>query len=119
PLPDHAIAACKSALEAHRAIDAINEKYATKVGVKLKVRIGLNTGEMIVGNLGSARKRNYTVMGDAVNLASRLEGANKEFGTHILLGETTARAVAGRMATRPLTRLQVKGKQEAVEVHEL
>ncbi|MEO6996196.1 MAG: CHASE2 domain-containing protein, partial [Lacunisphaera sp.] len=66
PLPDHAIAACKSALEAHRAIDTINEKYAAKVGIKLKVRIGLNTGEMIVGNLGSSRKKNYTVMGDAV-----------------------------------------------------
>ena len=117
-LPDHALAACRAALEARRALEAVNTRYAAH-GVRLEVRIGLNSGEMIVGNLGSARKRNYTVMGDAVNLASRLEGANKEFGTHILLGETTARAVAGRMATRPLTRLQVKGKQEAVEVHEL
>ena len=117
-LPDHALAACRAALEARVALEAVNARYAAH-GVRLEVRIGLNTGEMIVGNLGSARKRNYTVMGDAVNLASRLEGANKEFGTHILLGETTARAVAGRMATRPLTRLQVKGKQEAVEVHEL
>ena len=117
-LPDHELAACRAALDARRALEGINTRYAA-IGVKLEVRIGLNTGEMIVGNLGSSRKRNYTVMGDAVNLASRLEGANKEFGTHILLGETTARAVAGRMATRPLTRLRVKGKQVAVEVHEL
>jgi len=117
-LPDHALAACRAALEARQALDGINTRYAS-IGVKLEVRIGLNTGGMIVGNLGSSRKKNYTVMGDAVNLASRLEGANKEFGTHILLGETTARAVAGRMATRPLTRLRVKGKLVAVEVHEL
>lgn len=117
-LPDHALAACHAALEARRALAEINLRYAA-IGVSLEVRIGLNSGEMIVGNLGSSRKKNYTVMGDAVNLASRLEGANKEFGTHILLGENTARAVAGRMATRPLTRLRVKGKLVAVEVHEL
>ena len=117
-LPDHPLAACRAALEARRALATINTRYAA-LGVTLEVRIGLNTGEMIVGNLGSARKKNYTVIGDAVNLASRLEGANKEFGTSILLGETTARAVAGRMATRPLTRLRVKGKRVAVEVHEL
>ncbi len=119
PLPDHAIAACKSALEAHRAIETINEKYAAKVGIKLKVRIGLNTGEMIVGNLGSSRKKNYTVMGDAVNLASRLEGANKAFGTGILIGHETARRVQGAIVTRPLARLRVKGKAQAIEVHTL
>lgn len=117
-LPDHALAACHAALEARRALADINRRYAS-IGVSLEVRIGLNSGEMIVGNLGSSRKKNYTVMGDAVNLASRLEGANKEFGTHILLGENTARAVAGRLATRPLTQLRVKGKLVAVEVHEL
>lgn len=116
--PDHARAACRAALSALRVLDDINARYAA-TGVTLAVRIGLNTGAMIVGNLGSSRKKNYTVMGDAVNLASRLEGANKEFGTSILLGEATARAVAGHMATRPFTRLRVKGKREAVEVHEL
>jgi adenylate cyclase len=116
--PEHALAACRAALAAQRALDRINERYAS-TGVTLAVRIGLNTGDMIVGNLGSSRKKNYTVMGDSVNLASRLEGANKEFGTGILLGETTARAVAGGMATRPLTRLRVKGKLQAIEVHEL
>ena len=118
-LPDHALAACRAALAARRALAGVNQRYAAAVGVTLAVRIGLNTGDMIVANVGSSRKKSYTVMGDAVNLASRLEGANKEFGTEILLGEATARLVAGRMALRPLTRLRVKGKQEAVEVYEL
>ena len=107
-LPDHALAACHAALAARQALETVNARYAAAVGVHLEV-----------GNVGSSRKKNYTVMGDTVNLASRLEGANKEFGTHILLGETTARLVAGRMATRPLTRLRVKGKLLAVEVSEL
>ncbi len=119
PLPDHALAACRAALGAQRLIEGINARYAAAVGVRLAVRIGLNTGELIVGNVGSSRKKNYTVMGDTVNLASRLEGANKAFGTGILVGQETARRVQGRIATRPLARLRVKGKDEAVEVHTL
>lgn len=118
-LPDHALAACRAALEAQRLLDDINARYAGPVGVRLAVRIGLNTGEMIVGNLGSSRKKNYTVMGDTVNLASRLEGANKAFGTGILIGDETARRVQGVLLTRPLARLRVKGKAQAVEVHTL
>lgn len=118
-LPDHALAACRAALEAQRALTGINARYADAVGVRLAVRIGLNTGELIAGNVGSARKRNYTVMGDSVNLASRLEGANKHFGTTILLGPVTAARVAPHLAVRPLARLRVKGKQEAVEVFTL
>ena len=119
PLPDHAAAACDGALAAQRVLAALNPRFERDYGCTLHMRIGVNTGDMIVGNMGSPRKRNYTVLGDAVNLASRLEAANKEFGTAILLGETTARRVQGRFATRPLTRLAVKGKSEAVEVHEL
>lgn len=118
-LPDHPLAACRAALEARQALEAINARYAAKVGVRLEVRIGLNTGEMIVGNLGSSRKKQYTVMGDTVNLASRLEGANKAFGTTFLLGEETARRVQATMVTRPLARLRVKGKLQAIEVHTL
>jgi len=118
-LPDHALAACRASLEAQAALAGINARYAAPIGVKLEVRIGLNTGDMIVGNLGSSRKKQYTVMGDAVNLASRLEGANKYFGTGILLGEETAKRVQATMVTRPLARLRVKGKAQAVEVHTL
>jgi adenylate cyclase len=119
PLPDHAAAACEGALAAQRVLAGLNPRFERDYGCTLHMRIGVNTGDMIVGNMGSERKRNYTVLGDAVNLASRLEAANKEFGTSILLGETTARRVQDRFATRPLTRLAVKGKHEAVEVHEL
>ncbi len=117
--PQHAEAACRGALAARDVLARINADLRVAHGYELAMRIGINTGEMLVGNLGSDRKKNYTVLGDAVNLASRLEGANKEFGTEIMLGENTARAVAGKFAVRPLTRLRVKGKQTAVEVFEL
>jgi adenylate cyclase len=119
PTTDHAVNACRSALGARRVLARMNEQLVRTHGQTLRMRIGINTGEMVVGNVGSERKRNYTVLGDAVNLASRLEAANKEFGTDILLGERTASAVHGHFATRPLTRLRVKGKLQAVEVHEL
>ncbi|MDB6127721.1 MAG: cyaA 1 [Verrucomicrobia bacterium] len=116
---DHAATACEGALAAMRVLASINADLGPRLGHTLAMRIGINTGEMLVGNLGSERKKNYTVLGDAVNLASRLEGANKEFGTYIMIGENTARAVHGRFALRPLTRLRVKGKHTAVEVFEL
>jgi len=116
-LPNHALSACRAALAVQQLLKGINARYAEATGVRLAVRIGLNTGEMIVGNLGSSRKKNYTVMGDAVNLASRLEAANKAFGTGILIGHETARRVQGVLASRPLARLRVKGKLQAIEVH--
>lgn len=121
PLPqrDHAVAACRGALATQRLIAARNEHLTLTYGRTLGLRIGLNTGEMIVGNMGSHRKKNYTVLGDCVNLASRLEGANKEFGTRILVGENTARLVRDSLILRPLSALRVKGKHTAVFVYEL
>ena len=118
-LENHALAACRVALACRDRLPQVNVEIERREGVKLAARIGINTGSMIVGNLGSERKKNYTVIGDAVNLASRLEGANKEFGTDILIGEETERRVRGQVVTRPIARLRVKGRQQAVQVHEL
>jgi adenylate cyclase len=118
PVANDALAACRAALAAQAAMEGINQSIGIE-GTSLSMRIGINTGEMIAGNVGSTRKTNYTVLGDAVNLASRLEGANKRFRTSILIGEATAARVASHMETRPLARLRVKGKTQAVEVHEL
>lgn len=118
PLPDDALAACEAALAAQAAMEGINRSIGA-MGTRLSMRIGINTGEMIAGNVGSSRKTNYTVLGDSVNLASRLEGANKRFKTAILIGETTAARVGGRLEIRPLAQLRVKGKKQAVEVFEL
>jgi class 3 adenylate cyclase/CHASE2 domain-containing sensor protein len=119
PLPRHPLAACRGALAAQKLLAERNQQLAERFGRTLGMRIGINSGEMIVGNLGSERKRNYTVLGDAVNLASRLEGANKEFGTSILLSDATARAVENELIVRPLTALRVKGKNTAIPVFEL
>lgn len=118
PLPDHALAACRSALECQRRLAALNTRLQTEHGVTLSMRIGLNTGEVVVGNVGSVRKKNYTVLGDAVNLAARLEGANKAFGTALLIGPATAAQAGAHLCLRPVARLRVKGKTQAVEVFE-
>ena len=118
PIENHALAACRAALDSLRRLAVLNERIEREYGLRLGMRIGINTGDMVVGNVGSEKKRNYTVLGDAVNLASRLEGANKEFGTSILIGPLTAKAVAGLLVTRPVAHLRVKGKAQAVEVHE-
>ena len=82
------------------------------------MRIGINSGEAVVGNVGSERKKNFTALGDTVNLATKLERANKEFRTSILIDPLTAALVSHEVLTRPIARLRVKGKTQAVEVHE-
>jgi adenylate cyclase len=117
-LENHALAATRAALECQRRLPRLNERLQREFDVTVGVRFGINTGDATMGNVGSTRKKNYTALGDPVNLASRLEGANKEFHTQILLGPLTAARVAGEILTRPVARLRVKGKTKAVEVFE-
>ena len=118
-LADHPRAACQAALDCHAQLEILSRALQSEGLPELIIRVGLNTGEMIVGNMGSAKRMNYTVMGDAVNLASRLEGVNKEFGTATLVGPTTRALVGDGMVFRELDRLRVKGKQESVCIFEL
>jgi adenylate cyclase len=108
-LGDHAALACEAAVKMQRALS----------GTRLHTRIGLATGEVLVGNIGSHERMNYTVMGDAANLAARLEGLNKQYGTSIMIAETTYRAALDRIVARPVDVVAVKGKHQAVRVYEV
>jgi adenylate cyclase len=113
PLPDedHAVLACRAALDMKRIVEGM--------GGPIRARIGINTGPMVAGNLGHHERMEYTVIGDAVNLASRLEGANKAYGTALLISETTEELVRGKLLVREVDRIRVVGKQLPVRVFEL
>lgn len=117
--PDHAVQACRTGLVMQKRLAELREKWRSEGRIELHSRVGINTGDVIVGNMGSAEKFDYTVMGDAVNLASRLEGANKEYGTTIMIGHNTWLDVKDKFVTRPLDLLRVVGKLEPVAVYEL
>src|SRR5246500_3966486 len=115
--PDHAVDACRAALACQRALR--ESGLADDHGRPLKVRIGINSGNMLVGNIGSEFRLNYTVIGDAVNVASRLESANKEYGTDIIIGEETRRLAGDRICARELDRLMVYGRSGGLAIYEL
>ncbi len=115
--PDHAMACCQAALACRAALE--NSGLVDDRGQPLQIRIGINSGRMLVGNIGSELRLNYTVIGDAVNVASRLESANKQYGTQILIGAETKRLIQEAMLTREIDRIAVYGKTEGLAVYEL
>lgn len=117
--PDHAVLACRAALAVRQREQTIQEELRRLGATRLLTRIGINTGPMALGNMGSSLKFAYTVLGDSVNLASRLEGANKIYGSQVLLAEPTAELVKDLFVVRRLDLLQVKGKQKPMPVYEL
>jgi adenylate cyclase len=118
--PNHALTACRVARAMQRRCDELQEDFKRLGAVKgLYMRVGVSTGPMVVGNMGSSQRFSYTVLGDAVNYASRLEGANKFFGTRILLAESTAEIVKGKLPTRRLDYIRVKGRNQAEFIYEL
>jgi adenylate cyclase len=116
---DHAARACAAALEMAERRRALNVSFAAAGRPALRARTGINTGPMLVGNLGSTYRFAYGVLGDEVNLGSRLEGLNREYGTEILVGEGTASAAGPAFLFREVDLVRVKGKARAVRVHEL
>ncbi len=117
--PDHPIMACRSALEMMAGLKKLNKKWIEEGKKPLDVGIGINTGLMVVGNMGSELRFDYTVMGDSVNLASRLEGANKTYKTNILISETTYEQVKVEFVCMELDNVRVKGKTQPVRIYQL
>jgi adenylate cyclase len=117
--PDHAARACDVALAMQAALVTLNQKWVVEGRPEIAIGIGVNTGQMAVGNMGSAARFDYTVLGDQVNLASRLEGLTKEYGVGILVGEATMRAAGDRFVFREIDLVRVKGRAGAAPVYEL
>lgn len=120
--PEHAVHAVQAARDMLAALANLNAELEAEARAAgrppktLRIGIGINTGECIVGNMGSARRFDYSALGDAVNLASRLEGASKDYGISLLLGEGTAKLAAAKFATVEIDRITVKGRSEVSPV---
>lgn len=120
-LPDHALRACVSAITMKKVEVELNRKIMEEnlSPIPLMTRVGINTGYMVAGNMGTANKMNYTIMGNAVNLSARLEGVNKQYGTWILASEETVRETGDHLLYRKLDRVRVVGINEPVRLCEL
>ncbi|MBN2206654.1 MAG: adenylate/guanylate cyclase domain-containing protein [Candidatus Aminicenantes bacterium] len=117
--PDHAGRACRAALSCLRRLEELGPVFRGRYGRTVAMRIGLNSGPAVVGNMGSGRRFDYTAMGDTVNLASRLEGACKQYGVGLLVGEETRRLVRDELDAREVDLIRVVGKARPVRVYEL
>jgi adenylate cyclase len=117
PNPDHAVDCCRAALACQRAVGEAG--LVDDYGQPIKIRIGINSGDMLVGNIGSEVRLNYTVIGDAVNIASRLESTNKAYGSTIIIGPETRRLAGKSIVVRELDRLAVYGRAGGLQIYEL
>ena len=117
--PDHAARCCRAATDMLAALPVLHERWRSRDWPLLDVVMGINTGEVVVGNFGSAERFNYTAIGDNVNIGSRLQGLNKLYGTRVLISETTRRAVGEEFICREIDRVRLKGRVSPVAIHEL
>ena len=118
-LDDHAYHACLAALKASHRMKRLNAEWANEGRRPMPIRIGIHFANVVVGNVGSPQRLSYTVMGDGVNVASRIEGLNKQFGTSICISDSVYERVAGRVVARALGRVPVKGRETEIMVYEL
>ena len=121
---EHATLACHAAQEQLLALDTLRRELPDITGLRrdapdIDLRIGICTGEVVVGNIGSENTRSYTVVGDSVNVAARLERANRVYGTQILINENTAQAINSQFEIREIDTISVKGKTETTRIFEL
>jgi adenylate cyclase len=118
-LADHPLRACAGALRAARRMERINATWRAEGKPMFHIRVGLNSAEVLVGNVGSSDRFSYTVMGDGVNVAARLQGMNKAFGTMICISDSVFNLVGSAIVARPLRRVQVRGRRQEFMVYEL
>ena len=119
PLHDHALRACWAAIEMEKTMDELRVQWQAQGLPPLVERLGLHTGPVVAGNVGSRDRFNYTVLGNTVNLASLLEEVNKVYGTRILLSEETCQRVKDHLVVRELDRVRVRGRRQTVTIYEL
>jgi adenylate cyclase len=117
-VPEHATRAVRAALRCQADLAKMRIGFKKRIGKDMFMRIGINTGPAVVGNLGSHTRFDYTMLGDAVNLAARLEGVNKQFGTYTMISQSTRDLLQDALAVRELARVAVVGRKEPVTVYE-
>lgn len=117
-VPDHAMRAVRAGLRCCRKLMELRPGFKERMGCDIYARIGINTGQVVVGNMGSNQRFDYTFLGDAGNLASRLEGINKQFGTYFLISEYSLAQLEDEFGVRELSRVRVVGRAEPVRIYE-